>query len=128
MGFGHSRTITSTKQTYRNEWVDYYSPVKAANVLACGDGIVLYVGAHDYPGNLVVIDHGMGFLTWYMHMADISVSKGDTIKKGSVVGHTGETGFVAAAGADLSVMYTINGIPVCPYDLEDNSVVFYLEQ
>ena len=71
--------------------VDYagspHSPVHAT-----GGGVVSY-GARKGPyGNLVEIDHGNGFFTRYAHLAEISVTVGQEVQRGTIVGLVGTTG------------------------------------
>ena len=43
-------------------------------------------------GTYVVIEHEGGFRTYYAHLSSRSVKKGDTVKKGEVIGRSGNTG------------------------------------
>lgn len=62
-------------------------------VFASGKGKVIYA-AYSYGGygNIVKIDHGDGFVSFYAHMNKIKVSKGDIIERGQLVGEVGSTG------------------------------------
>jgi murein DD-endopeptidase MepM/ murein hydrolase activator NlpD len=66
------------------------TPIHAAaagTVTYAGDGIKGY-------GNLVLIQHGGGYITAYAHADSISVSRGDHVSKGQVIGLAGATGDV----------------------------------
>lgn len=65
------------------------TPVHAAN-----DGIVRLAGSFYYDGNMVIVDHGGGLLTEYLHMSDMAVRAGDRVVRGQVIGHVGHTGRV----------------------------------
>ena len=65
------------------------TPVHAAN-----DGIVRLAGSFYYDGNMVIIDHGGGLLTEYLHMSDMAVHAGDRVVRGQVIGRVGHTGRV----------------------------------
>jgi LysM repeat protein len=68
------------------------TPVKAAE-----DGVVSYAGnglAGD--GNLVLISHSNGYVTVYAHAKELLVKRGDQIKRGQVIAHSGQTGNVNA--------------------------------
>jgi len=121
LGFGHSRTITSTGETYVNEVVDYYV-AEGSNIYAAAAGKVIYTGVLDYPGKFVVIDHGLGLFTVYMHLADYSVATGDNVTAGAVIGTAGTSGFIANPGANHSIMYVQNGYPFCGYELEEKGI------
>jgi len=65
------------------------TPVHAAN-----DGVVRLAGRFYYDGNMVIVDHGGGLLTEYLHMSDMVVHAGDRVVRGEVLGHVGQTGRV----------------------------------
>ena len=45
-----------------------------------------------YSGGTVIVDHGHGISTLYMHMKDVNVSKGQSLKQGDLIGTVGKTG------------------------------------
>ncbi len=53
-----------------------------------------------YSGGTVVIDHGFGVTTTYIHMSKLHVKTGDTIKTGEEIGHIGATGRVTGPHLD----------------------------
>ncbi|MER3429207.1 MAG: hypothetical protein C4334_14170 [Pyrinomonas sp.] len=57
-----------------------------------GSGRVAFAGRRGGYGNLVIVDHGNGYLTYYAHLSRINVSRGQTVTKGQVVGAVGQTG------------------------------------
>jgi murein DD-endopeptidase MepM/ murein hydrolase activator NlpD len=61
-------------------------------VLATGGGVVTYADRNGRYGKLVEIDHGQGFVTRYAHLADISVTVGQEVERGTRVGTVGSTG------------------------------------
>ena len=68
------------------------TPVKAAD-----DGVVAYAGNElKGYGNLVLVRHANGFVTAYAHASDILVKRGDTVKRGQVIAHSGQTGNVTS--------------------------------
>lgn len=73
--------------------VDLSAPL-GTPVMAAADGVVVAVGhgASGY-GNFVVIAHGGGIATLYGHLLDTSVSVGQTVARGQVIGLEGSTGF-----------------------------------
>ena len=71
--------------------IDYVSSQNAP-VLATGGGVVTYAARNGRYGNLVEIDHGEGFVTRYAHLADIAVTVGDEVERGTRVGRVGSTG------------------------------------
>jgi murein DD-endopeptidase MepM/ murein hydrolase activator NlpD len=62
-------------------------------IYAADNGIVIYAGWNNWGyGNLVVIDHGNGWQTWYAHNSGIYVSCGQNVYQGSVISAAGSTG------------------------------------
>jgi murein DD-endopeptidase MepM/ murein hydrolase activator NlpD len=83
------------------------SPIKAT-----ASGIVSFSGWSGNNGNLVVVEHGMGFSTYYAHNNKNLVKVGQRVKKGEVIGHVGSTG--NAQGAHLHYSVLKNGSYVNP--------------
>jgi len=66
------------------------TPIKAAE-----DGVVAYAGNElKGYGNLVLIRHPNGYVTAYAHAKELTVKRGDPIKRGQVIGKSGQTGNV----------------------------------
>ena len=68
-------------------------------VLATGDGVVTKAQYDSGWGRYVKIDHGYGYETIYAHLYKINVKKGQKIKRGDVIGKSGNSG--RAAGFHL---------------------------
>jgi murein DD-endopeptidase MepM/ murein hydrolase activator NlpD len=68
------------------------TPIKAAE-----DGVVAYAGNElKGYGNLVLVRHSNGYVTAYAHASELSVKKGETIKRGQTIGKAGSTGNVTS--------------------------------
>lgn len=68
------------------------TPVKAAD-----DGVVAYAGNElKGYGNLVLIRHANGYVSAYANASALLVKRGDTIKRGQVIAHAGQTGNVTS--------------------------------
>jgi murein DD-endopeptidase MepM/ murein hydrolase activator NlpD len=68
------------------------TPIKAAE-----DGVVAYSGSElKGYGNLVLVRHSNGYVTAYAHASELMVKRGDTIKRGQVIGKSGQTGNVSS--------------------------------
>lgn len=75
------------------------SPIRSA-----ADGKVVYSGNElKGYGNLLLIKHDNGFLTAYAHNQRNIVKKGNTIKKGQVIGYVGSTGHVKSPQLHFSI-------------------------
>ena len=88
--FGVVRIMNKTKESIHSG-LDirgaFGTPVYAANV-----GRVVVDDDLFFGGNSVVIDHGMGIYTVYMHLQETKVSEGEIVDKGEVIGLVGSTG------------------------------------
>ena len=69
-------------------------------------------GSYWSYGKYVVIDHGNGLQTYYAHCSSLSVSRGDKVYKGQVIGKVGQTG--RATGNHCHFEVVINGRSVNP--------------
>lgn len=79
---------------------------------AAADGTVIIAGWSDSAGNWVVINHGNGLTTKYMHHSALAVSAGETVVKGQQIGYVGNTG--NSFGAHLHFQVEVNGVAVDP--------------
>jgi len=88
---------------------------KRKPVWTTADGVVEYAGYHRRSGygNLVIIDHGFGFKTYYGHLRKTSVRKGDTVVKGDIIGISGNTGLSTAPHLHYEIRFLTR--PVNPY-------------
>jgi len=76
------------------------TPVGAANA-----GTVILARKLFYEGNLVVIDHGQGLTTLYMHLSKIEVAEGQRVSKGQRLGLSGATGRVTGPHLHFAVRW-----------------------
>lgn len=65
-----------------------------APVIAPADGVVTLAAASPFTleGNLLIIDHGMGLDSSFLHLSKIHVKTGDSVKQGQLIGAIGATG------------------------------------
>jgi murein DD-endopeptidase MepM/ murein hydrolase activator NlpD len=91
--------------------LDFTAP-QGTPIYATGDGVVTTAGAGGGAGNHVIINHGYGYETVYMHMVRIKISVGQKVKRGEVIGWVGNTG--ASTGPHCHYEVHINGEPVDP--------------
>jgi murein DD-endopeptidase MepM/ murein hydrolase activator NlpD len=84
-------------------------------VYATAAGRVTQVGYQGAYGNLVVVDHGFGLETKYGHLSKFKVRRGDSVKRGDVLGELGATG--RATGNHLHYEVRANGRLLNPLQL-----------
>lgn len=82
---------------------------------AAADGTVVIAGWSDSAGNWVVINHGNGLTTKYMHHSALCVTAGQTVVKGQQIGYVGNTG--NSFGAHLHFQVESGGVAVDPLGL-----------
>lgn len=86
-----------------------------APILAAGSGVVRDAYHHSGGyGNLVTIDHGGGYETYYAHLSRIKVQEGQQVNQGEVLGLMGQTG--NATGSHVHFELRINNKPVNPLE------------
>jgi len=68
-----------------------------------------------FPGNTVVVDHGLGIYTFYGHLSEIDVKVGDAVDTGAVLGKVGATGRVT--GPHLHWALTVERARVNPLQI-----------
>jgi murein DD-endopeptidase MepM/ murein hydrolase activator NlpD len=81
-------------------------------VYAAQSGSVVLAEELYFPGNTVVVDHGLGIYTFYGHLSEISVKVGDEVKQGALLGKAGATGRVT--GPHLHWGLSVNRARVDP--------------
>lgn len=81
-------------------------------------GLVESVGEDDVYGNYIYINHGNGIKTFYAHLSKVSVSAGDVVSSGKVIGKMGSTGW--STGPHLHFSIIIDDIYYNPSFVLDN--------
>jgi hypothetical protein len=74
-------------------------------VLAANSGEVVLARDMFYEGNCVIIDHGAGFMTLYMHLSRFEVAEGQRVTKGQEIGLSGATGRATGPHLHLGVRW-----------------------
>jgi murein DD-endopeptidase MepM/ murein hydrolase activator NlpD len=116
---GRISGVFGSQRVYRGEPGAYHSGVDVAAgagapVVAPADGVVVLSGPPSFSleGNLVIIDHGMGLNSAFLHMATSRVSVGESVRQGQAIGTVGATG--RATGPHLHWSLTWNGARLDP--------------
>ncbi|WP_017931610.1 M23 family metallopeptidase [Robiginitomaculum antarcticum] len=89
--FGAQRILNGIKKR-PHYGVDMAAPA-GTPITAPADGVVSLADMDMYfEGSLIMIDHGQGLISYYMHMQDVLVEPGQIIKTGDVIGKIGTRG------------------------------------
>ena len=109
-GFG-GRVAPTAGATTGHDGIDYGAGYGAA-VYAADSGTVITAQYNSARGNYIVVNHGNGMQTWYQHLSSMSVTVGQTVARGQVIGNVGTTGI--STGPHLHFEVHVGGVPVNP--------------
>lgn len=108
--FGTRRTFNGKTQS-THQGLDFAAP-QGTPVSALNAGTVLLARPLYFEGNCIVLDHGQGLLTLYLHLSEFKVKEGEHVAAGQELGLSGSTG--RATGPHLHVAVRWQGIYVSP--------------
>lgn len=97
-----SQRILNGKPSRPHYGVDVGAPT-GTPVVAPASGTVTLADDLYYSGNTVILDHGMGVFSTFLHLDSMSVSSGDTLKQGDKLGEIGATGRATGAHLDWRI-------------------------
>lgn len=108
------------QRVYRGEPGSYHSGIDIATgasgtpYVAPADGVVVLAATAPFTleGNLLIIDHGMGLSSAFLHSSELLVREGEAVRQGQVVGRIGMTG--RATGPHLHWGLTWHGLRLDP--------------
>ncbi len=109
-GFG-TRSIPYTGGYQFHTGVDI-SGSYGSKIRATANGEVTFLGYRGSLGNLIIINHGYGYATYYAHLDSFAVKKGDVVEKGQTIGFMGASGRTTGTHLHYEVHY--EGSPVNP--------------
>lgn len=110
--YGSKRVYTNHTTTHHG--VDYRAQI-GTPIYAISDGVVLWGKgkALFQEGPMVALDHGQGITSKYLHMSEVLVSAGDTVKGGDLLGYSGDKG-ADVSGAHLHFAIKVGSASVNP--------------
>ena len=97
--------------TLRHLGVDLDAPVGTL-IYAINDGVVKFTKDLITYGKTIIIDHGFGIYSLYLHLSEFKVVVGDKVSRGEVIGLSGSTGY--SLGPHLHLSIKANGASVDP--------------
>jgi murein DD-endopeptidase MepM/ murein hydrolase activator NlpD len=112
--FGLRRTVNGTLN-YRHAGLDFPVPI-GTPVRAINAGRVAFSGEQWTQGQMVVVDHGGGIFSRYLHLSERRVALGELVGRGDIVGRSGDTGG-QRPGPHLHLDTYVNGTAVDPRSL-----------
>jgi murein DD-endopeptidase MepM/ murein hydrolase activator NlpD len=111
--FGVQRVFNGAVQS-THQGLDFRVPT-GTPVAAVNSGTVILAQSLYFEGNCIVIDHGQGLLTLYLHLSEMRVKEGERVIKGQQIGLSGGTG--RATGPHLHLAVRWQGIYLNPAGL-----------
>lgn len=103
------------KDDVKIHWGTDFRGVEGSPVFAMATGTVALSALLYYEGNMIILDHGNGIFTYYMHMSSRKVKKGRAVIAGQQIGNVGTTGM--STGSHLHVSFYLNGEHADPLSL-----------
>lgn len=107
--YGYSRNTVGYSIAHKG--TDFRA-IEGTEVMAINKGEVRISRQYTLSGNTIVIDHGSGLVSIYMHLSKLNVKEGDKVESGQIIGLSGKTGYVL--GAHLHLAIKINGVSIDP--------------
>ncbi len=108
------------------KWINHdgldFTAAKGTPVYATGDGIITASYKSSTYGNVIFINHGYGYQTRYAHLTQYIVTRGESVKRGQVIGYVGSTGRSSGSHLHYEVLYNykpINPINFFQRDLDN---------
>ena len=91
--FGSQRIYRGTPGSYHSG-IDIATGGTGAPFVAPADGVVILAATSPFTleGNLLMIDHGNGLNSAFLHCSELAVREGDTVRRGQFIGRIGATG------------------------------------
>lgn len=111
--FGTQRTFNGKVQS-SHQGLDYAVP-QGTPVAALNSGTVLLARPLYFEGDCVVIDHGQGLLSLYLHLSEFKVHEGEHVERGQQLGLSGSSG--RATGPHLHIAVRWQGVYLNPETL-----------
>lgn len=100
--FGDSGPMWANRHT----GLDFAAPT-GTPIRVLADGRVTFADWLGPRGNMVKVDHGSGYETWYGHMSAMRARPGQTVRQGDIIGFVGTTGNVT--GPHVHLELRVNG-------------------
>ena len=110
--YGIKRYTNGSSYPSRHAGVDM-ACAEGTPIIAPNHGKILFSGYLQLSGNTIIVEHGMGLHSVYLHMSELNCAEGDMVEKGEVIGYVGSTGF--STGPHLHFQLMIGGMSISPW-------------
>lgn len=109
-GYGYRRDPKTGGRRMHNG--QDFAGAYGTDIYATADGVVTQAGWESGFGKLVTIQHAFGIETYYAHLSNILVNKGQRVSRGQHIADMGSTG--RSTGTHLHYEVRVNDTPVNP--------------
>jgi murein DD-endopeptidase MepM/ murein hydrolase activator NlpD len=109
--FGVARRYNKDLDKWSHKAIDIAN-APGTDIVASNSGLVVMAEDLDAHGKSIVISHGQGIHTVYLHLNKVLVKKGDRVLKGQIIGEMGNTGI--CTGSNLHWQIMLNRVPTDP--------------
>ena len=120
--FGLFRYTNGSSSARRHTGIDLAAPA-GTPVPASNAGRVIFAGEVIMTGNTVIIEHGGGLKTMYLHMSELDCEEGQMVEQGDIIGLVGSTGY--STGAHLHFEVRLGEYAINPWRLFDGTSSIY---
>jgi len=120
--YGVYRYTNNSTTATRHAGIDIAN-AEGTDIVAPNHGKVIYSGFLTLSGNTILIEHGMGLHTLYMHMEERAVEEGDFVEKAQKIGTIGTTGY--STGPHLHYQMMIRDYSINPWYAQDGRAGFF---
>jgi murein DD-endopeptidase MepM/ murein hydrolase activator NlpD len=105
--FGSQRVYKGGEKGSYHSGIDIATGESGNPFVAPADGVVILVANPPFTleGNLLMIDHGMGLNSAFLHCSEVDVKVGDHVTQGQLLGHIGMTGRATGPHLHWSLMW-----------------------
>ncbi len=107
--YGYSRVTGSSNISHKG--TDFRAKI-GTKIYAMNSGTVRFARFLRNYGHTIIIDHGLGLHTVYMHLSEINVKLNQNVEKGELIAKSGDTGYIL--GPHLHISVRIGGISIDP--------------
>ena len=119
--FGTKRFYNGKEGNFHNG-LDIASE-KGSPIASPSKGKVILIGNYYYNGKFILLDHGKGLKSIFIHLDQILVKKGQIVNKGDLIGKMGNTG--KSTGPHLHWSLLLNKTYINPEYFLDNRIIDY---
>ncbi|MEW6053537.1 MAG: M23 family metallopeptidase [Nitrospirota bacterium] len=118
-------TEFGTRRIMNSSWTSVHKGTdirgqEGEEVMASNNGSIVLAEELFFGGNTVIVDHGLGIYTIYMHLSQMRVKPGDVVAGGDIIGLVGSSG--RSTGPHLHFGVKVQGINVNPLSLVELSL------